>query len=269
MADLDQFDEQIFSYIKDLSAPDARTRRQAAIWLGEAGAPVAITKLRQLYLDEDEDPRVRSAAAYSLGMMRALEQALANPETEEQAMKGIQAVAEGKLGRRVPVPVRTVRYILFGMVISLLILLAFSFLIWPAIYDPTAEDAPAPQDVEAGDVRAEAVDLLRLLRADAAALQAQYQAVLGGGAVDCTAFFANPAPLLIADEADPALAAIAADLNMLQADLEAARAPYRAACGSDAAAPTTAEVGPALGSIANTITPGLDAVEAALAADAG
>ena len=46
MSELDAFEANVRNYIKLLSSPDAKVRRKAAAWLGEAGDPNAITRLK-------------------------------------------------------------------------------------------------------------------------------------------------------------------------------------------------------------------------------
>jgi hypothetical protein len=50
-------------------------RVDAAYWLGESGAPKAISALRKVYRGE-KDPKVRKAAGYALGQFKALDEAI-------------------------------------------------------------------------------------------------------------------------------------------------------------------------------------------------
>lgn len=259
MSDLDAFEAKVRRNIKLLSSADPKKRREAAMWLGEAGDPSAITRLRQLY-EQDPDRGVRRAAAYSLGMFRALEQGLNGPNQETVVQQLEDIALKGKMGRRVRIPVRRLRQLLVGMLTSLAVLLVFTFVIWPEIADtvggsgePISEDINiTPGAVETGTVEGQAA----ALRAASEALRGQYINVLGGGSVDCDTALNPPAPLdtatLPADEADEA-----AELNALLADWQTASEPFNRACAEDGTPVTPAEASPQLG-ILNLILARLD-----------
>src|SRR5690606_23212771 len=130
MSDLDAFEAKVRKNIKLLSAPDAKVRRESAAWLGEAGDPSAITRLRQLY-EEDPDKGVRQAAAYSLGMFSALEAGLNGPNQEDVVQRLEDIALKGKFGSRSRMPVGFLRKLLLGLLVSLAILLALNFVVWP------------------------------------------------------------------------------------------------------------------------------------------
>lgn len=139
---VERFEAAVKKHIKLLSAPDAATRRKAAAWLGEAGDPQAITRLKQVY-EDDEDAGVRAAAAYSLSMFRALEEALADEKRQHKAMRLVKDIVhKNRLGRRTRIPGGCLRRLAVGLVTSLVILLAFNFIVWPLL-DPDAQPAPA------------------------------------------------------------------------------------------------------------------------------
>lgn len=76
----------------------AANRIKAARWLGESGEPTAITSLRQAYLNSP-DKKVKKAAADSLGMFRALQQALDDPDQADEIGQVLQGIIfEGKTG---------------------------------------------------------------------------------------------------------------------------------------------------------------------------
>lgn len=229
MSELDAFEAKVRQNIKLLSSPDPKRRRQAAVWLGEAGDPSAITRLRQVY-EEDHDPKVRAAAAYSLGMFRALEEGLAGPNQEKIVTQLRDIALKGKMGRRTRIPIPFLRQVVFGLFISALILLAFNFIIWPQIKDqissPTGgRSAAANED----DLSADASAYLNNLRSDVDTLRGQYLRVLGGGTVDCSTPFNEPAAL----EAHGTSAEIIAELNEIRAAFDEARGLYHSACRED------------------------------------
>jgi hypothetical protein len=126
MADLDAFEAEVRKNIKLLSSDDARVRRKAAAWLGEAGEPSAITRLRQVY-KEDSDRSVREAAEYSLGMFRALERAL-DSDASEAVMDQLQDIAvNNQFGRRSRFRAANLYRLVLGLIVSLAMLLVFTF----------------------------------------------------------------------------------------------------------------------------------------------
>ncbi len=75
---LEEFDAEVDRKITLLMAPrgDPGDRQEAALWLGESGAPKAITALRKIYEKDKKNPKVQQAAAYALGQFKALDQAI-------------------------------------------------------------------------------------------------------------------------------------------------------------------------------------------------
>jgi len=278
MSELDAFEAKVSENIKLLSSSDAKTRRQAAEWLGEAGDPRAITRLRQVY-KEDRDKKVRQAAEYSLGMFRALEQGLAGSK-RETVVKMLEDIAlRGKMGRRSPLQRSTLAKINLGLLFSIILFLLFNFVIWPRLKpilnqssssssvvvnnDNEADDPPAK---DRGTLLAEVRAELTLVRDDVERLQRQYQTVLGGGAVNCGVFFNNP-PVYDPASArnEPDIASVIADLNAAHESLVAAKEAYVKACPPNNTPLTAAEVGAPMGQVVQALQ-SLAAVDAALTA---
>lgn len=256
MSDLDAFEAKVKEKIKQLSHKDARKRREAAYWLGEAGDPDAITRLRQVYKD-DPDKRVREAAKYSLGMFRALEQVWTSDKRDE-ALERLEAIAlKGKMGKRVPIPVRVIVLLEVLLFISLLVLLALNFApqLLELLPKPSATQ-PATQVANTGGRDRETVlQEIRLLTTnltnDSAALEQQYREVMAGSTPNCQAFFNNPAPLELSPNdarSFPELAQIAEQLNEAQAELVSAKQRYDEAC-SGGPAIEGGEIGGLLGPV--------------------
>ncbi|MBZ0297991.1 MAG: HEAT repeat domain-containing protein, partial [Anaerolineae bacterium] len=196
MSELDAFEAKVRQNIKQLSSPDPKRRHQAATWLGEAGDPSAITRLRQIY-EEDHDPKVRAAAAYSLGMFRALEEGLAGPNQEKIVVQLEDIALKGKIGRRTRISVPFLRKLLVGLIVSALILLAFNFLIWPEIKDQISVSGLLGNrgTTASNSNDADVSGYLNALQSDVEALRSQYLNILGGGAIDCAIDFNMPTPL--------------------------------------------------------------------------
>jgi len=103
---------------------------KAAAWLGEAGDPTAITMLKQVYKD-DPDPKVRDTAQYSLGMFRKLEEELKKPD-QSKVQKLLEDVAvRGKMGRRLPIGVRSLVKLEIAMLISAILVAVLALFVPP------------------------------------------------------------------------------------------------------------------------------------------
>lgn len=241
-AALEAFEEEVSSNIKLLSAKDAKSRMKAAAWLGEAGDPTAITMLKQVYKD-DPDPKVRSAAQYSLGMFRKLEAALKQPD-QSKVQKLLEDVAvRGKMGRRLPIPVRALVKLEIGMLISAILVGVLALFIPPLVrqgvnqvIEQNAHPEPTLPVVANKDrptVAAELQTTLTRVTNNTNKLQTQYQGMLGGGTLDCKQFFDTLTPVALSAEnardfAD--LATIASDINNLEASLRSAKSIYDRVC---------------------------------------
>lgn len=128
--DVEAFVALVQKRIKDLSSPDAKVRRKAAEWLGESGEPSAISRLRQVY-ETDPDAKVRETAEYSLGMFRALETALDGDEAESVMETLEDIVVRNKMGHRNRIPTQRLQQLITALIVSLLILVIFTVVIWP------------------------------------------------------------------------------------------------------------------------------------------
>ncbi len=261
MSELDAFEAKVRQNIKLLSAADARTRRTAARWLGEAGDPSAITRLRQVY-EEDPDSGVRQAAEYSLGMFRALEEGLNGPKHDDVVQKLEDIALKGKMGRRSPLPRGLFARLNVALLVSLVLLLLFNFVIWPQLdgqlvigtdddSNPRAANSNVPQnrDELLGGLTAQ----LGELRADVETLRSQYIRVIGGDTVDCSATFINPnlySAASIPDEPD--LRSVADELNIVQVEFESTAVPYRQFCAEGTPLSAT-EAAPALGALVTAL----------------
>jgi hypothetical protein len=278
-------ERQINAMIDQLSSPRASERREAAYWLGEAAAGDAVPLLVELY-KHDDDPGVREAAAYALGMFRAVEDALKRGQEDRVVRLLEQVENEGKLGKRANK--RGLVRLLLGLTLSFAVLTAAAALLPDETVDAALEAAgleqalaalgpaePAPPPATADDAGAKDEGHSRVvadlrasyaqISADATTLQNQFLAVLGGGTLDCTAFFNNPPPVEPERAAAyPELAALASQLAGAQTDLNAARARYDDACNGVRLLPVE-DVGPVYSIVIRTLQ-ALPEIEAALSA---
>ncbi|MBZ0299583.1 MAG: HEAT repeat domain-containing protein [Anaerolineae bacterium] len=272
MSDLDTFLAKVQQNIKLLSSSDAKIRREAAVWLGEAGDPSAITRLKQVY-EEDPNGGVRKAAAYSLGMFRALEIGMNSSDNDLVIERLEDIVLRDKMGRRVPIRLGCLTRLLLALIVSLAIILAFNFLIWPRYQDQILAFLSVP--AEQGEMESnpatntesaqDALDtLLIAIREDAAALQTQYQ---NPGTLDCQIAFKNPIvynPDRLGDQ--PALGAVATRLNAQVMQLVTAKAPYNQACAAGETVLAAEAVAVPLATLETSLAD-LNAIEADLKAE--
>ncbi len=239
---LELFEEKVRDNIKLLSSKDAKSRMKAAAWLGEAGDPTCITMLKQVYKD-DPDPKVRDTAKYSLGMFRKLEEEL-HKSDQTKVQKLLEDVAvRGKMGRRVPVSVRSLVKLEIGMIISA-VLVAVLALILPPIFRQTVTEAvqqindPAPTtapvvDKDRPTLVSDLQAALTLVSNGTTTLQTQYQTKLGGGEMNCSAYFDLLTPVTLSPANASAFAdlnTLATDINTLQTSFAAAKSTYDRVC---------------------------------------
>lgn len=252
-AQLEAFEAEVREKIKQLSAKDARTRAKAAAWLGEAGDPTAITMLAQTYKN-DADASVRDAAAYSLGMFRALEQELDNDSPRVEQL--LRDVAAGKMGRRVPFSARTMGKFALGMMVAAGLVAALAFILPPflrPLAPPTAGDTSPTESTQneasaaPTGVIGEVETALDNLSDNVTALRTQYQAVLGGGSLDCSVSLADLTPVTLADadgSSSADLAGVVDAINNGQTSFAEARVLFDETCASGAAPDPSAFGGP-------------------------
>jgi hypothetical protein len=241
-----------------LASDDPAERREAAYWMGEAAVADAVPKLVDLY-ENDEDKSVRRAAGYALGMFRAVDESIKKGK-DQKVVKLLKQVEEkGKLGRRANKG-GSMRLIL-GLLISLIVLaLAFQFV--PNEIVHTAQTSLAQVglfQVQPKTARIPLVLAIRqnyiAVRDDTTTLQGQFQAALGGGTLDCTAFFNNPAHFQLAPEdavAYPDIAQIVERLNAAHGSFSTAYARFDSAC-LDVAPMPVEEVGPTYATLVSAI----------------
>jgi hypothetical protein len=258
--------------IDQLNSPDPAKRREAAYFLGEAAAADAVTALIDLY-QHDDDRSVRQAAAYALGMFRAVEKNLKAGKQDRVVELLRQVEEQGKLGKRAPK--RKWAFWFFALLVSLLILAALNLFL-PELFGQRAADDDRPTAVALADVpagsadRDAALDEIRerfgQVRADTENLQRQFQAVLGGDSLDCTAYFNNAGPYALngALAGEPALASLVTQLNEVVTDLTSAKARYDQACFEDNPLPAQ-DVGPVFALLVPAVQ-ALPTIEAALQA---
>ncbi len=267
MADFDtdiaDFEAKVDQNIKLLGSKKAETRRAAVLWLGESGEPHVIEPLVKLY-NREKDAGVKSALVYSLGKFRALQQALDRGEDDKVLDLLKRVTNEGKVGKRLGIPTRTMVMIMVGLLISFVILIgAFFATDGMSLFSggeiiestevadsSTAGSTPLPQLIT------EVNGKLSFLRTDLNTLQAQYQAAADGtfSEGNCIAFFNNATPYTLSDAdkaAYPALDSLVERLNTAIEDFTSAKSTLDTACQAAAPALTADEAAEPLQSIAS------------------
>ncbi|MDX2161939.1 MAG: HEAT repeat domain-containing protein [bacterium] len=247
-------ERQIDEMIQKLASSDPAERKEAALYLGEAAAELAVDKLVDLF-ENDEDRGVRRAAAYALGMFKSVEKELKRGEKSRERVVQLleQVETHGKLGKRAN---KSGLYSSIALLIVLLAILGGMNLFLPN-YLRTSDTlvalgaitrTPTPSNSVVGLIN----DQIGKIRADASTLTSQYETVRGGG-IDCAAFFNNPPAIDAAQVAPAELAAVAVSLNSVLVDLISTRQPYDAACNNQRGPLTPADVDPYLPTLANAL----------------
>jgi len=243
----------------------AKDRIEAARWLGEAGDPSAIPELVLVYR-KDPTPGMKETAAYSLGMMKALEEALNDPDEAEYALDLTRdIILKGKFGRQG----RRLRPILAVLSVTFIVFLGAALALAPpgdggtiASGDDTQEAESVPAD--ATDVAAvptsetegasalatstpapsatptqelSATEQLAAyyaaLEADASALHEQFLLVTRQSQMqDCNYPFNDPEPYVVpvGVENRTMMEGISMQLNEVRETLAGVRAVYTEAC---------------------------------------
>lgn len=223
-----KLEQQIDEAMTQLRSKNAGKRRDAAYFLGEAAAEDAVGPLVDLY-ENDKDKSVRAAAAYALGMYKAVERALKAGDEAEVVTLLTRIEEKGKLGSRAKVG-RNIK-IQLALLVSLLVMLGL-FLVRNEI-----RALVFPSTRTQAQVVAEARAAFNLVRNDTRTLQTELLDVISGRPLGCIAYFNNPAPHTL-DPADARtfqnVAVIVDQINAAQASLAAAKARYDAACNDGA-----------------------------------
>lgn len=221
-------EQQIDEMIGQLASKNPAKRREAAYWLGEVAAENAVPELVEVY-QKDKDPRVRAAAAYSLGMYKAVEVAIKRGDEAEVVELLKQIEEEGKLGKRAQNggTIRT----LIALTISLVVLVVIFLLkddLKGMFYGSTRTKAEVVSEVR---------EQFTMVRDDTRTLQTELLSALSNQPMGCIAFFNNPAPYrLNAVDARTYgdVGAMATQLSAAQASLASAKTSYDNACNNGA-----------------------------------
>lgn len=222
------FEEKIEAMIEQLGSKRASKRREAAYFLGEVAAADAVPALVDVY-EKDKDARVRAAAAYSLGMYKAVDRALKAGEEAQVVALLTRIEEDGKMGGRAPIG-RTIK-IMLALAISLIVLIALFVArdnVKGLLFGSTKPHA---------QVIAEVQHSFNFIKDDTRTLQSILLDVIANRPLNCTAYFNNPTPYAL-DPVDantfPDAADMVTELNSAQTSLASAKTLYDAACNNGA-----------------------------------
>jgi|GEM_PF-1386204 len=251
---LEKFQANVKRATRVLNNPNAPvdSRVKAAEWLGESGEPTAITALRQAYRN-DPEKKVQRAAEKSLGMFRALEEALNDASRADEVQQILQDIIfEGRMGGASGLAAN-IRRIQIGLVVSFVVLMLVGVLAGSGVLNsnalptiaptftpflsPTPQPTISPVDF-VGDLFTMHDDLVF----DAELLAERYQLAIQGDGLGCdvTTFRAPTeyfAPSGFETETYPLVTDFIGRLNTIRADLEALRTTYDDACASGTVIP--------------------------------
>lgn len=220
------FEEKIDQMITQLGDQSASKRRQAAEFLGEVAAADAVPELVEVYR-KDKSAQVRAAAAYSLGMYKAVERALKAGQETKVVRLLTQIEEQGKIGRRASLG-RAVR-------INIALLVALIVLVVIYLYSPEIEGRLFGSTRPRSEVVASVQETFTSVKNDTRSLQSELLDVISDRPLSCVAFF-NNAPFYRLDPVDARsfqdVATIVTQLNGAQNSLASAKSRYDAACNN-------------------------------------
>lgn len=222
------FEEKIDQMITQLGSKNAAQRREAAAFLGEVAAADAVPELVEVYR-KDKSAQVRAAAAYSLGMYKAVERAIKNGDENKVVRLLTEIEEQGKMGKRAPIG-RAIR-INIALIVALIVLVALY------LYSPEIEARLFGSTRPRAEVVANVQETFTAVKNDTRSLQTELLDVISARPLSCVAFFNNAASYRL-DPVDvrtfPDVAAIVTQLNSAQTSLANAKARYDAACNDGA-----------------------------------
>ncbi|MEQ8675864.1 MAG: HEAT repeat domain-containing protein [Aggregatilineales bacterium] len=139
---IERFEKQVVRNMKIILSRkmDTAKRVEAAYWLGESGAPKAISALRKVYRGE-KDPKVKAAVTFALGQFKAMDlaierdpnepvvDALARPENEEIYELLTDITLKGKFGKRKRISASVLRRLAMFLTFTLIIFGSINLLV--------------------------------------------------------------------------------------------------------------------------------------------
>ncbi len=254
----EQFNKRVRRQIAIMMSPkkfNAKKRAEAAAMLGELGEPTAIPYLVKVYRNE-KDKRLKQAAEESLGMLKALGEAMDDPDPEIRglAFEYVQnIVLKGKLGKKANPSAGTLRRLTLILMLLAIVIFVAALLIPERPIDPTLVSLEDQLTMTAAVITPSATatssdpvvllerfrDAYASLDADSRVLQAQLLTITRQQPQDCTLTFSPSAqyevPAVLADRAGFNDAAAA--YNAAESAIAAIRARFTQSCSTGQAIP--------------------------------
>lgn len=245
------FEARVETYIQAAQSPRlSKSKRLKAVqWLGESGEPKAIPTLVRIYNNSD-DVKMREAAEYSLGMLRALDDAIDGTDQErDKALDLLEKIVhEGHIGKRanprpyfIAIGLLLLTFLIFAGVAGLMAAGMIELPDGPAVaqVDLTPSATPLPPDPD--HVGAQLRLMHTNLTADAGLLLQQMQVASRGQSIDCSLTLSADQPFVmpagLPEDALVELEPIAEAINEVQADLSPAMTAFQRSCTSQTAIP--------------------------------
>lgn len=248
MRTLEDFDEEVDTKIKMLmdARNSVRMRTDAAYWLGNSGAPKAISALRHVYETANTPRPLRKAAEYALGQFKALDEAivrrrneavtdaLGNDENAKITERLTDIAIHDLQGQRLrirPVQLLMINLVLVGLLAGLVIL----------NLNPPARSGSRDTLRGTGSLAQRSITELELrleeLLADITALQSDLNSAQSGNALNCNHPYTMPLAFTldpVVDARYPTIKAAADRYNDLHEDFTTARRTFDTACQASA-----------------------------------
>lgn len=225
-------------------------RKEAVRWLGEAGHPGSVPVLLKVY-QKDRTPGMKEEAAFALGQIKALGQALEDPDpvlAEEADALFNDIILHNKFGKRVD----TSRFgmIEIGLGISAGVIFVLAIIMMIAVAGPRnaqraevaavtaafeTQVAPTPTEDTQDIVEGLIEDYYAQLLQDANTYQLQLVIAGRGESIDCSPdAFKRPEAFQLSDKwaSDPNYAPIVQTLNSIRDALTPVRQAYDNSCSS-------------------------------------
>lgn len=277
-AAVDRFEQEVSKKMKLLLTRKAGTEKrvEAALWLGEAGSPKAISTLRQVY-KKDKDKKVKNASEYALGMFKALDNAiLRDPgqpvaealgeEENELVLEILSNIAlKGEMGKRKRIKTSTLIRLMMFLTLSLIICGGINAFLMLSTDTSTGEDTFIIDQVGQSNTGVPALDVVndlsvvsRALRFDATELQTQFTSLAPEGLpTNCIYTFNRPETY----DADPSITMTSFTIESLvqgvneQVDnLASVQTAFDDACGTTPEIPTSDEISTHLTALETLLT---------------
>lgn len=258
-AKIEAFDEKVIEQMRILLNPKmAGSKRYAAArWLGESGAPRAISALRKVYRNETKDKKLHGAVEYALGQFKALDknikrdrdetvgEALGRQENAHIVELLTDITVKGKFGRRTLIPMRGFMALQGFLLVTFIAFMGAGFILSGTTSSndglsiseiPTRAPGLSASEEAALDAMATMRTRLISIHSDGRVLGAQFGVLAGGGELSCELTFTSGEGVTLTPEVEasyPNISILANRVNAAMDDLRDAQDLHAEACATD------------------------------------